>query len=90
VTQKQADRIVALILRYGPLPAFTAKAEKLVALTASDKKTRSGRRAFVLAKGIGATEIAYDVTDAELLTAANEMLALMRNHSSGSAKKRSR
>jgi 3-dehydroquinate synthase len=90
VTQKQADRIVALILRYGPLPAFTAKAEKLVALTASDKKTRSGRRAFVLAKGIGATEIAYDVTDAELLTAANEMLALMRDHSSGSAKKRSR
>ncbi len=77
ITQEQADRIIALIVRYGPLPGFTAKAEKLVALTASDKKTRSGRRAFVLAKGIGATEIIYDVTDAELLTAANEMLALM-------------
>lgn len=78
VSQKEADRIIALILRYGPLPAFTAKAEKLVALTRSDKKTRSGRRAFVLAKGIGATEIVYDVTDAELLIAANEMLALMK------------
>jgi 3-dehydroquinate synthase len=77
VTQKEADRIIALILRYGPLPPFAAKAEKLVALTGSDKKTRSGRRAYVLAKGIGATEIAYDVTDAELVVATNEMLALM-------------
>lgn len=78
VTQKEADRIIALVLRYGPLPGFTARAEKLVALTGSDKKTRSGQRAFVLAKGIGATEISYDVTDAELLIAANEMLALMK------------
>jgi 3-dehydroquinate synthase len=78
VTQQQADRIIALILRYGPLPAFKAKAEKLVALTSSDKKTRSGRRAYVLAKGIGATEIVYDVTDAELVVAANEMLTLMK------------
>jgi 3-dehydroquinate synthase len=77
VTQKEADRIIALILRYGPLPAFKATPEKLVALTSSDKKTRSGRRAFVLAKGIGATEIVFDVTDAELLAAANQMLALM-------------
>ncbi len=79
VTQKEADRIIATILRYGPLPRFTAKAEKLVALTYSDKKTRSGKRAFVLAKGIGATEIAFDVTDEELLTAANEMLTLMKS-----------
>ncbi len=79
VTQKEADRIISTILMYGPLPRFTAKAEKLVALTYSDKKTRSGKRAFVLAKGIGATEIAFDVTDAELLTAANEMLALMKS-----------
>ena len=78
ITQKEADRIIALILRYGPLPAFAAKAEKLVALTSSDKKTRSGRRAFVLAKGIGATEIVYDVTDLELVTAAEKMLALMK------------
>jgi 3-dehydroquinate synthase len=72
------DRILALILRYGPLPHFTAAPERLVALTYSDKKARSGRRAFVLATGIGSTEIVYDVTDAELLAAANEMLDLMR------------
>ena len=62
-----------------------AKAEKLVALTGSDKKNRSGRRAFVLAKGIGATEIAYDVTDAELIVAANEMLAMMKKLQSAAA-----
>ncbi len=79
ITQKEAHRIVALILLYGPLPSFNAKSDKLVALTGSDKKTRSGRRAFVLAKGIGATEIAYDVTDAELVTAAEQMMALTKS-----------
>jgi len=79
VTKKQAERIIALVLRYGPLPAFTAKPERLVALTGSDKKNRGGRRAFVLAKGIGATEIVYDVTDAELLQAANLMFDRMRS-----------
>jgi 3-dehydroquinate synthase len=78
LSERDTDRIVTLILGYGPLPAFTAKPEKLVALTYSDKKARSGRRAFILATAIGATSIVYDVTDAELLTAANQMLALMR------------
>jgi len=80
LSQNNSERIIALILRHGPLPKFTAKAEKLVALTSSDKKTRSGRRAFVLADGIGSTEIVYDVTDTELMAAANEMLALMQSH----------
>jgi len=78
LSEKDTDRIVALILRYGPLPSFTAAPERLVALTYSDKKARSGRRAFILATGIGSTEIVYDVTDAELLTAATQMLDLMR------------
>ncbi len=77
LTQTQTSRIVDLILRYGPLPTFRARPEDLVARTAADKKTRSGRRAFVLATGIGSTQIAYDVTDAELLIATCEMLKLM-------------
>jgi 3-dehydroquinate synthase len=72
------ERIVALILRYGPLPSFNAAPERLVALTYSDKKARSGRRAFVLATGIGSTAIVYDVTDPELYTATTQMLDLMR------------
>lgn len=71
-------RMANLILAFGPLPAFRAKPEALVALTASDKKTRSGRRAFVLLTAIGHAEVVYDVSDAELLTAANSMTADLR------------
>jgi 3-dehydroquinate synthase len=66
-----------LILRYGPVPPFKADPAKLVALTSGDKKKRSGRRAFVLTTGIGHTEIAYDVTDSELLTATQAMIKTM-------------
>jgi 3-dehydroquinate synthase len=80
ISQKQADRISALILRYGPLPRFKATAAKLVALTARDKKNRSGIRSFVLPTAIGRTEIVRDVTEAELLAATESMLTLMRSH----------
>jgi 3-dehydroquinate synthase len=53
LSQKEADRIATLILRYGPLPPFKATAEKLVALTSRDKKNRSGIRSFVLPTAIG-------------------------------------
>ncbi len=74
LSQKDHDRIVALILRYGPLPPFTAKGKKLVALTAADKKNRGGQRNFVLATGIGSTTVVSDVTHEELLNATNIIL----------------
>ena len=80
ITHEEFARMANLILRYGPIPPFKiaatpqAAATKLVALTAGDKKRRSGRRAFVLATAIGSTEIVHDVTDAELTTAALSML----------------
>jgi 3-dehydroquinate synthase len=78
ITHEEFARMANLILRYGPVPQFRADARKLVALTSGDKKKRSGRRAFVLTTGIGQTEIAYDVTDAELVTATQSMLDDMR------------
>jgi 3-dehydroquinate synthase len=78
IDPKQAHRIQTLILRYGPLPPFKATAEKLVGLTARDKKNRSGTRSFVLPTAIGKTEIVRDVTESELLTATESMLAFMR------------
>ncbi len=78
ITHEQFARMANLILRYGPIPSFRADPANLVALTSGDKKKRSGRRAFVLTTGIGTTEIAYDVTDAELLTATSTMLKTMR------------
>jgi 3-dehydroquinate synthase len=80
ITPAQAERMTGLILRYGPLSPFKAPAEKLVALTSSDKKTRSGVRSFVLPISIGTTQIVKDVTDAELLAATESMLTLMRQH----------
>lgn len=90
ITQQEADRIQSVILRYGPLPAFKADAAKLVALTSSDKKTRSGVRSFVLPSGIGATQIVRDVTDAELLTATESMLKLMREYTAKPTDKKRR
>lgn len=78
LTARDAERIETTILRYGPLPRFTANAEQLVDLTASDKKNRSGRLSFVLATGIGTVEIVQDVTREELLGAARAMLERMQ------------
>jgi 3-dehydroquinate synthase len=85
ITPEEFARMANLILAYGPLPRFKATAEELVALTASDKKKRSGRRAFVLPTGIGSTEIVYDVSDDELVAATKAMLKTMR--STGIARK---
>ena len=78
ITAEDFARMANLILRYGPVPSFKADPAKLVALTSSDKKKRSGRRAFVLATGIGRTEVAYDVTDAELLAATSAIFNTMQ------------
>ncbi len=68
-------RMANLILACGPLPRFHAPAEELVRLTASDKKSRSKRRAFILPTTIGKAEVFHDVTDKELLDATRAMLA---------------
>jgi len=78
ITAEDFARMANLILAYGPLPRFNAKPETLVALTAADKKTRSGKRAFILPTAIGQVEVVYDVTDQELLDAARTMLATMK------------
>jgi 3-dehydroquinate synthase len=79
-------RAANLIVAYGPLPRFSATATELVALTAADKKARSGRRAYVLPTAIGKAEVFYDVTDAELTAATTAMLADMKRLSSASAR----
>jgi 3-dehydroquinate synthase len=78
VTSAQAERITNLVRRFGPMRPFTADAETLVALTAKDKKHRSGTRSFVLPVGIGDATVIRDVTEAELLEATNELFAVMR------------
>ena len=81
ISLRDHDRIVALILGYGPLPEFAAKPARLAALTASDKKNRSGQRTFILATGIGSTEVVHDVSEEELRSAAKAIFALMHSRS---------
>ena len=63
-------RMERVIRMYGPLRGFRADAGELVALTAKDKKNRSGARSFVLPVGIGEAVVVRDVTEVELLEAA--------------------
>lgn len=87
ISENEAKHIIALILRYGPLRPFRVRAEKLVALTTSDKKNRSGELSFILPKKIGTVEIVRDVTKDEMLAAAEWMMTLMQSETTRSVKK---
>ena len=76
--EASATRIANLVHAFGPLPPFEAEAQRLVTLTGSDKKKRSGTLSFILPTSIGTVDIVRDVTEAELLTAVETMLAEMR------------
>jgi 3-dehydroquinate synthase len=92
ISEAEADRIIQLILRYGPLSGFKASATKLVELTSNDKKNRSGTLSFVLPQKIGEVAIVRDVTRDEMLAAAEWMLKEMREQTASSVpgKKRRR
>lgn len=78
MADREAERVVALLHRYTDLPGFESSVEQLVALTASDKKMRSGTLSFVLPRGIGAVDVVRDVTAPELSGAIAAMMAEMR------------
>jgi 3-dehydroquinate synthase len=78
ITPTQESRINSLIRAYGPLRPFTIDAPHLVDLTSKDKKNRSGTRSFILPTGIGSCTIVRDVTEAELLAAAEAITAEAR------------
>ena len=75
LSEANAQRMTALIRAYGPLRAFQADPETLVALTTRDKKNRGGLRSFVLPVAIGQATVVHDVSDAELLQAAQAVVS---------------
>ena len=75
ITTDDSDRMQRLIRAYGPMKPFQAEAGQLVALTAKDKKNRSGARSFVLPTGIGSVTIVRDVSERELLDAASAVVS---------------
>jgi 3-dehydroquinate synthase len=75
VTAQEAARLDRVIRAYGPMKGFHADAAELVALTAKDKKNRSGVRSYVVPVGVGGAAVLPDVTEAELLEAAKAIVA---------------
>jgi 3-dehydroquinate synthase len=75
ISSNQFDRLERLIHLYGPLPPLKLRAAKVVAATASDKKSVGGVRRFILPVGIGDAGVVDDVTDPELESAVGYMLA---------------
>ncbi len=71
-----AERMGEVIRVYGPLHGFLLDPAQLVALTARDKKNRGGTRNFVLPLGIGEATVVRDVTETELLGAAEMVCSL--------------
>lgn len=74
ITTDEASRMESVIRDYGPLQPFSAEAAMLVANTAKDKKNRSGSRSYVLPTSIGTSIVVNDVTEAELLPVAQQIV----------------
>jgi 3-dehydroquinate synthase len=70
ISRDDAARVFEAIDRLGPLPRVTdLRVPAALDAIGRDKKRVAGRLHFVLARGIGATEIVPDVTPAELRSA---------------------
>src|SRR5271166_2350826 len=71
-----AQRIIAMVLAYGPLPKFKAQGRQILKRLLADKKTVGGVPHFVLATGIGKVEVVNDVPERVILHAIEEAKSL--------------
>jgi len=78
ISSAHAERVERTIFAYGPLPSFNTTAAKLFDAASHDKKNRASVRRFVLPDGIGNASVVENVTDTELITAIDWMLAKVR------------
>ena len=67
-----AQRIISMVLAYGPLPRFKAQGRQILKRLLADKKTVGGVPHFVLATGIGKVEVVRDVPERIVLHAIEE------------------
>jgi len=75
-TPELADRIIALVRAYGPLPAVEVSGRRVVKLLQSDKKTVGGVPHFILANAIGSVEVANNVPASAVLKAVGDVARL--------------
>jgi 3-dehydroquinate synthase len=71
-----AERIAALVLRYGPLPEVKVSGKRVLKLLQSDKKTLSGVPHFVLATSMGKVEVVNSVAKENVVRAVSEVAKL--------------
>jgi 3-dehydroquinate synthase len=81
ISAVQAARIEKTIFAYGPLPALRLPVDRLLDAATRDKKNRSGVRRFILPARIGEATVVEDVSDEELGSAAESMLATAKQFS---------
>ncbi len=79
MSRAEEQRAGELVRALGRLPRFAASAPALLEAAGRDKKNAGLTRRFVLPRGIGDAVVVEDVTDRELLRAAEEMLAEARD-----------
>jgi 3-dehydroquinate synthetase len=76
IDESVAGEIVAAVDLYGPIPsAADLSPEHLLARLAKDKKTIRGSVHFVLATGIGSTEVVSGLDNAMVLEAIRKAIA---------------
>ncbi len=71
-----AQRIIATVLAYGPLPRLKLQPRQMLTRLLADKKTVGGVPHFVLATGIGKVEVVKDVPERIVLHAIEEAMCL--------------
>ena len=73
-----AQRIIANVFAYGPLPKLKVQGRRILQRLLADKKTVGGVPHFVLASTIGKVEVVKDVPPRVILHAIEEMRSLAR------------
>ncbi len=71
-----AQRIIATVLAYGPLPKFKAQGRQILKRLLADKKTVGGVPHFVLATTLGKVQVVKDVPERAIARAIAEAKSL--------------
>ncbi|HWS95754.1 MAG TPA: 3-dehydroquinate synthase [Candidatus Methylomirabilis sp.] len=74
-----AERIIALVMSYGPLPEVVTDGKRVLRLLQSDKKTVGGVLHFVIASAIGEVEVVNNVSKEAVLKAVAEITRLPKS-----------
>jgi len=77
-TAATAQRIIAAVLAYSPLPKVNVRPKSLVKRLAMDKKSRNGVPHFILPVEIGKVEVSNDVPPEIVLHALDELRYLSK------------